>query len=42
MSKQWFIFIFYLTLDLGSYITLALFINFQAPREKEVNVESTL
>ena len=41
-SKQWFTFIFYLTLDLGSYITLALFINFQAPREKELNVESTL
>lgn len=41
-SKQWYIFIYYLTLDLGAYITLALFINFQAPREKDINVESTL
>ena len=39
-GTDFYTFIFYLTVVVGNYISLCIFVNFQLPREKEINVAS--
>jgi hypothetical protein len=41
-SQDFYQFVFYLTIVVGTYISLCSFVNFHIPREKDINVASTL
>ena len=41
-GQDFYTFVFYLSIVVGTYISLCTFVNFQLPREKEINVASTL
>jgi radical SAM superfamily enzyme len=41
-GQDFYTFVFYLSIVVGTYISLCTFVNFQLPREKEINVSSTL
>ena len=42
VGSDFYTFVFYLSVVVATYISLCTFVNFQLPREKEINVTSTL